>query len=171
MTTKIITVSNRFPVSVSPVGRGGFLFKRNVGGVATGLGGAGFGKQGLWVGWPGDTSSLNAKGRRTLERSLAEKNLLPVFLSDSETDGYYNGFCNSTIWPLFHYFPQFAEYDGRYYETYRKVNEKFARAVVSVARATQSGYTTTINAASALAQAATSGRGDRLFSAHAVSLI
>ncbi|QMU56346.1 MAG: bifunctional alpha,alpha-trehalose-phosphate synthase (UDP-forming)/trehalose-phosphatase [Candidatus Mycalebacterium zealandia] len=135
MDTKIITVSNRLPVSVNPAEKGGFSLKRNVGGVATGLGGAGFGKQGVWVGWPGNSSFLNAKGKRGLERSLAEKNLSPVFLSDGETDGYYNGFCNSTIWPLFHYFPQFAEYGGHDYETYRKVNEKFARAVVSVARA------------------------------------
>ncbi|WP_462137382.1 bifunctional alpha,alpha-trehalose-phosphate synthase (UDP-forming)/trehalose-phosphatase [Candidatus Mycalebacterium sp.] len=135
MTAKIITVSNRLPVSVSPAERGGFSLKRNVGGVATGLGGAGSGKQGVWVGWPGDSSFLNTKDKRGLERSLAEKNLSPIFLTNGETDGYYNGFCNSTIWPLFHYFPQFAEYGGRDYETYRKVNEKFARAVVSVAGA------------------------------------
>ncbi len=109
--------------------------KRNVGGVATGVGGLDFGNQSVWVGWPG-VSFPSVRGedeRRDLSRVLAEKRLSPVFLSDTETDGYYNGFCNSTLWPLFHYFPQFAVYDERHYKIYEKVNQKFARAVLEIA--------------------------------------
>lgn len=130
---KVITVSNRLPVSVTLKGRGGFSLKRNVGGVATGVGSIDFGKQSAWVGWPGTSLPPDAVGRRALERALAERRLSPVFLDEDETDGYYNGFCNSTVWPLFHYFPQFAEYDERCYGIYRKVNEKFAEAVLGVA--------------------------------------
>ncbi len=133
MAKKIITVSNRLPVSASPRADGGFTLKPNVGGVATGIGGLNFGAKSVWVGWPGIPSPEGEKAR-DITRSLGKKNLVPVFLSEQETDGYYNGFCNSTLWPLFHYFPQFAVYDERFYEAYRKVNEKFARAVLQVAR-------------------------------------
>lgn len=128
---KVITVSNRLPVSVSPKERGGFAFRRNVGGVATGISAIDFGDRSVWVGWPG--APFPPGETRAIESALAEKRLYPVFLSGEETDGYYNGFCNSTVWPLFHYFPQFAEYNERNYEIYKKVNEKFARAVLKIA--------------------------------------
>ncbi len=132
---KIITVSNRLPFSAGLRKQGRFVLNRNVGGLATGVGGLQFGKRQVWVGWPGVSfSSLNGEERRKLERALADKHLSPVFLDDKETDGYYNGFCNSTIWPLFHYFPQFAEYKDDYYRDYRNVNEKFARAVLKIAK-------------------------------------
>ncbi len=134
MSAKIITISNRLPVSVIPKKRGGFSLKKNVGGVATGLGAAGFGENGVWVGWPGiSSSSLSRKDVSELRHEFAGKNIRPVFLSAEEVDGHYNGFCNSTVWPVFHYFPQFAEYNKRFYETYRKVNEKFALSVLQIA--------------------------------------
>jgi len=134
MSAKVITVSNRLPISVISKKGGGFSLKRNVGGVATGLGGAEFGENSVWVGWPGiSSSSLVRKDLSELRRDLAGRGLFSVFLTEKEIEEHYNGFCNSTVWPLFHYFPQFAEYDKRFYETYRKVNEKFARSVLQIA--------------------------------------
>lgn len=43
---------------------------------------------------------------------------------------YYNGFCNDTIWPLFHYFPFLAVYDDSYYPAYEKANQIFADTMI-----------------------------------------
>ncbi|MEN6463953.1 MAG: trehalose-6-phosphate synthase [Syntrophaceae bacterium] len=53
-----------------------------------------------------------------------------VWLSKDEEEGYYYGFSNEGLWPLCHIThtrPTFREQD---WQTYRKVNEKFARSVV-----------------------------------------
>lgn len=34
---------------------------------------------------------------------VRDQGCYPVFLTDAEIDLYYNGFCNDTLWPLFHY--------------------------------------------------------------------
>ena len=42
---------------------------------------------------------------------------------------FYNGFCNKTLWPLFHYFPTLARYEEEYWQEYRNVNRVFSDAV------------------------------------------
>src|SRR5690242_14958373 len=37
----------------------------------------------------------------------------PLFIDSKVYDKYYNGFCNATLWPLFHYVPSFVEYDEK----------------------------------------------------------
>lgn len=67
----------------------------------------------------------------TGEKKLGEKNinphfdLFPVEIPEEMNDKYYGGFCNDTIWPLFHYFPQITTYDNEYYEAYQKANQLF----------------------------------------------
>ena len=51
---------------------------------------------------------------------------VPVFVPQKEYDGYYNGHANSLLWPLFHYFPCYAEYDADCYDRYLLVNCLFA---------------------------------------------
>src|SRR2546428_288531 len=47
-------------------------------------------------------------------------------------DGFYHGFCNSTIWPLFHYFPTYAKFDENDWAQYVKVNEVFRDSLLKV---------------------------------------
>lgn len=57
-----------------------------------------------------------------------------IWLSEEEQDGYYYGFANEGLWPLCHIAfvrPSFRESD---WNLYRKVNQKFAQAVVNEAR-------------------------------------
>jgi trehalose 6-phosphate synthase len=57
-----------------------------------------------------------------------------VWLSEEEQDGYYYGFANEGLWPLCHIAfvrPSFRESD---WNLYRKVNAKFAQAVVNEAK-------------------------------------
>lgn len=86
---------------------------------------------GRWVGWPGVTGEDGDGWRRGLEdvESTLDYSFQPVVLSDEEFRGYYRGFANSVIWPLFHGFADRCEFDPRFYDAYGRVNEKFASAI------------------------------------------
>jgi trehalose 6-phosphate synthase/phosphatase len=51
--------------------------------------------------------------------------LVPVEIPRKINDKYYGGFCNDTIWPLFHYFPTNTVYDNSYYNAYVTANNLF----------------------------------------------
>jgi trehalose 6-phosphate synthase/phosphatase len=50
----------------------------------------------------------------------------PIFFEKKLYSKYYNGFCNATLWPLFHYFPSFVEFDNETFNRYEEVNKIFA---------------------------------------------
>jgi trehalose 6-phosphate synthase/phosphatase len=56
----------------------------------------------------------------------------PVFLSGQSADRFYHGFCNNTLWPLFHYFPSMIRYEEEYWQDYRIANEMYAEALLKV---------------------------------------
>nr|MBA3970964.1 trehalose-6-phosphate synthase [Bacteroidota bacterium] len=58
--------------------------------------------------------------------------LSPVFIPPGMYDKYYNGFCNDTVWPLFHYFPSYAKFTDDYYTNYVNANIIFCEKVVQV---------------------------------------
>jgi trehalose 6-phosphate synthase/phosphatase len=128
---RLIVVSNRLPFNVG-VDNGRLLFNESTGGLVTGLASyiqfrrrtqaptAGH----LWVGWPG--SGVQPSLREDLKRqALASFQSYPVFLSEEEMEQFYFGFCNSTLWPLFHYFPSFVVYDSAFWEQYKHINQIF----------------------------------------------
>ena len=47
-----------------------------------------------------------------ITEALRADSMAPVFLTEAEIQDYYEGFSNSTLWPTFHYFPQFATYES-----------------------------------------------------------
>jgi trehalose 6-phosphate synthase/phosphatase len=56
----------------------------------------------------------------------------PIFMETKTYKKFYNGFCNATIWPLFHYFPSIVEYDEETFQSYEEVNHIFAEKVLKV---------------------------------------
>jgi trehalose 6-phosphate synthase/phosphatase len=58
----------------------------------------------------------------------------PLFVDKTIYKDYYNGFANSTLWPLFHYFPSIVEYQANYYDAYVKVNNQFAERLAEVVK-------------------------------------
>ena len=42
---------------------------------------------------------------------------------------FYSGFCNRTIWPLFHFFPDYVLHDTQSWSYYHAANDLFLRAV------------------------------------------
>ena len=126
---RLILVSNRLPLSITKR-KGKLNFKPSVGGLATGLSSLYKRKNGLWVGWPG--LALKGEEREVARTRLESERCHPVFLTQQEIEHYYHGFCNKTIWPLFHYFTQYVVYSKEFWGSYKKVNEKFRDAVLEV---------------------------------------
>jgi trehalose 6-phosphate synthase/phosphatase len=127
---RIINVSNRLPVKIVFTD-GAYSYQNSEGGLATGLSSVIKEHNNLWIGWPG--SVVEESQKQTITNDLRLQNLYPVFLNESEIKKYYEGFSNETIWPLFHYFPNFSEYNPQYWETYFEVNKKFAAEIVKFA--------------------------------------
>lgn len=131
--TRLLIVSNRLPVTVQRRSDE-FRATPSVGGLATGLGSIYTKYDALWIGWPGLSGrNLPAPHRERIADVLREIRCEPVFLSDTEYEKYYNGFCNRAIWPLFHYFSHYARYDPADWKGYERVNRKFCDAVCAVA--------------------------------------
>jgi trehalose 6-phosphate synthase/phosphatase len=57
-----------------------------------------------------------------------------VFLTAADVKGFYAGFSNQTIWPLFHHFTQYTEFDADNWTAYERVNRKYCDAVLEVAQ-------------------------------------
>jgi trehalose 6-phosphate synthase/phosphatase len=130
---RLLMISNRLPVSVSKRERS-LRYHASAGGVATGLSSFYKSYSSLWIGWPGITLDvIDDQEKARIRKRLSAQQCSPVFLSKPDIDNYYYGFCNRTIWPLFHHFPLYTSYDKSSWEAYRKVNEIFCDAVVEAA--------------------------------------
>jgi len=128
--SRLILVSNRLPVTVKQEGKRVHVTP-STGGLATGLRGPHQRSGGLWIGWPGDTSRLSPDGLAQMERELSDLHCVPIQLSASEVARYYEGFSNEVLWPLFHFLLDRIPSGARDWESYRKVNERFADLVAS----------------------------------------
>ncbi|RKZ26943.1 bifunctional alpha,alpha-trehalose-phosphate synthase (UDP-forming)/trehalose-phosphatase [bacterium] len=134
---RIIIVSNRLPVTVTKR-KNGLSFNPSVGGLSTGL--SSFYKSYnnvTWIGWPGIFSErLNENERKIMETRLnREFSCHPVLLTQKDVDLYYNGFCNKTIWPLFHYFLQYTTFDKKLWYAYQQVNGIFCEKLSEIVNA------------------------------------
>jgi trehalose 6-phosphate synthase/phosphatase len=52
--------------------------------------------------------------------------VIPLYVDTALYDNYYNGFSNSVLWPLFHYFSSLVNYDSKYFDAYVQMNQQFA---------------------------------------------
>lgn len=57
----------------------------------------------------------------------------PCFPYKKLIEDFYEGFSNDTIWPIFHYFLQYANFDHNLYQAYVEANKLFCDAIVEVA--------------------------------------
>jgi trehalose 6-phosphate synthase len=88
-----VVVANRLPVDRTPDGEG---WRRSPGGLVTALEPVMRRAEGAWVGWAGQADA-------TVDPFDFEgTHLVPVTLSASDVQLYYEGFSNDTIWPLYH---------------------------------------------------------------------
>lgn len=129
--SKTIIISNRLPVQLQ-ISDGGMSAIPSVGGLATGMKSVHDRKNSLWIGWSGLTEEDTPESLvPAIDKALAEQGCAQVSLTKEEVDGFYFGFSNRTIWPLFHYFLEYTEFELSFWETYRQVNQKFADAILA----------------------------------------
>jgi len=128
--SKTIILSNRLPLQIS-VESGKLEITPSIGGLATGL--KSFHKDGnsIWIGWIGLTEEEIPKNlKEEVIKKVREEACIAVNLTADEIEGFYYGFSNRGIWPLFHYFMEFTEWDTKHWETYQNVNKKYALAIL-----------------------------------------
>ena len=85
----------------------------------------------LWIGSM-DASEEDWHAATEQNNLPAEFIIEPVFPEKQTYEDYYNGFSNSTLWPLFHYFPSVADYKKEYIEAYRDINQLFAEKILQI---------------------------------------
>ncbi len=127
---KTIIISNRLPVQLQ-ISNGTLNAIPSVGGLATGMKSVHSGGESLWIGWSGLTDEdIPEALEDDIDKALEEHGCAKVKLNSDEIDGFYYGFSNRTIWPLFHYFLKYSEFELNYWDTYKAVNQKFADAII-----------------------------------------
>jgi trehalose 6-phosphate synthase/phosphatase len=86
---------------------------------------------GIWIGWSGDTGEDQAEERRAVLQDWARaQHCFAIDLPAEVATGFYEGYANQTLWPVFHYFPSQLKFDARGWEAYVEANRIFCRAVV-----------------------------------------
>jgi trehalose 6-phosphate synthase len=116
--SRLIVISNR----VTVVSQG------SQGGLAVALTSALRDVGGLWFGWSGELTD-EFTGQITFRRD-GGVTTATVDLEQQDVEEYYNGYANRTLWPLFHYRIDLAEYERDFAGGYQRTNERFADTVL-----------------------------------------
>ncbi len=135
MQNKLYIVANRLPVTITQhkgkteiISASGGL----VSAISSYLGSTGNQAQSFdavyWAGIPGCSPKVWQRVNKKVQQD--GYTYLPVFTERRLYDRYYNGFCNSLLWPLFHYFPSYAEFRASDFEAYMEVNRQFHTCLV-----------------------------------------
>lgn len=115
--SRLIVISNR-------VSAGGGA----QGGLAVALSAALREHGGIWFGWSGNETS-EFTGHINLQR-IDGVTTATIDLEEQDIEEYYNGYANRTLWPLFHYRIDLAEYERSFAGGYQRANERFADTVL-----------------------------------------
>ncbi len=128
---RLLLVSNREPY-VRKRTADGVRFERTAGGLVSALDPVMRGSGGVWVAWQPDESP-ELESRYQVPGEAPQFTLRQVPLTQREVAGYYHGFANRALWPLFHYFVDRCRFDEEEWRQYERINERFARVVVEEA--------------------------------------
>ncbi len=124
----LVVVANRLPVDAHLREDGSVEWDPSPGGLVTAMESVMRNvDSGAWVGWAGSPGEapdpFEADGMQ----------LYPVMLSAEDVARYYEGFSNATLWPLYHDVIADPEFHRTWWDAYREVNERFAKAAAAVA--------------------------------------
>jgi trehalose 6-phosphate synthase len=126
--TRLVVVSNRLPVALE---RSGGSWKVNIGGggLVRALAPVLRARGGMWMGWAGTSEDVDLNKLLTDSGRDVGYQYRTVALTREEVDGFYNGFSNQIIWPLFHDLQTRCTFAPEFWNAYKRVNAKFAKAV------------------------------------------
>jgi trehalose 6-phosphate synthase/phosphatase len=127
---KTIIVSNRLPLEFK-LKSGKLSSKPSVGGLATGLKSVHSSGDSFWIGWSGlHEGQLDETLSQKIREQAWKDKCVTVSLTENDVENYYFGLSNKTIWPLFHYFLEYVDYDPKQWDSYVEVNQKFANTIL-----------------------------------------
>ncbi len=115
-------VASRLPVDRAESPDGGLEWRPSPGGLVTALEPVMREAGGAWIGWSGDAGP--APGRFEANGL----HLVGLGLSETEVRRFYEGFCNATLWPLYHDVIAPPQFHRSWWESYVTVNRRFAQA-------------------------------------------
>jgi len=127
-TTRLVAVSNRLPITVERKG-GEWRVQPGGGGLVRALAPVLRNRGGLWIGWSGTTEEVDWRELIGEASKDIGYQLHTVTLTSEEVEGFYIGFSNQVIWPLFHDLQTRCNFDPEFWHYYRLVNEKFAEVI------------------------------------------
>ena len=122
-----VVVASRLPVDRVEGPDGKTEWQQSPGGLVTALEPVMREAGGAWIGWSGDAGpapgAFQADGLH----------LVGLSLSEAEVRQFYEGFCNATLWPLYHDVIAPPVFHRRWWEAYVAVNRRFAQAAADQA--------------------------------------
>jgi len=124
-----VVAASRLPVDQVEEPDGTSEWRRSPGGLVTALEPVMRAANGVWIGWPG------AAGPALGPFEADGMPLVGVGLSEDEVTDFYEGFCNATLWPLYHDVIVPPVFHRPWWESYVVVNQRFARAAAEQAAA------------------------------------
>jgi len=123
----LVVVANRLPVDRVTETDGSISWRTSPGGLVTALEPVMRANHGAWIGWHGGADE-------TLEPfEDSGLCLVPVPLTAQEVEEYYEGFSNSTLWPLYHDVVAPPSFHREWWDAYVAVNQRFADRAAQVA--------------------------------------
>jgi trehalose 6-phosphate synthase len=122
-----VVVASRLPVDRAEGPDGEQEWRTSPGGLVTALEPVMRQAGGIWIGWSGDAGP--APGAFAADGL----DLVGLGLSEIEVRRFYEGFCNATLWPLYHDVIAAPQFHRSWWETYVAVNQRFAQATAEQA--------------------------------------
>lgn len=113
--SRLIIISNRVAKPSADAAQGG---------LAVALSSALREGRGMWIGWSGEETE-NFTGHIHFQDHDGVRTAT-LDLEEQDIDEYYNGYANRTLWPLFHFRIDLAEYERDFEGGYNRVNHHFA---------------------------------------------
>lgn len=93
---------------------------------------------GVWFGWSGRLRGADengpGRGGEVQIQNVGGIQLATIDLDPQDYDAYYLGYSNNVLWPVFHYRLDLAQFDRRFADGYRRVNQLFARKLGTLLR-------------------------------------
>jgi trehalose 6-phosphate synthase len=126
----LLAVSNRLPELREPVAPDAER-TRPVGGLVAALQPVLVERNGLWLGWSGRTIPGDGFGPVRID-AQAVPALAWIDLPVTAHERYYNGFCNRSLWPLFHSLPGRVRFDDAEWDAYLAVNDHLAKVATEL---------------------------------------
>ncbi|MGI5213982.1 alpha,alpha-trehalose-phosphate synthase (UDP-forming) [Plantactinospora sp. CA-290183] len=125
--SSLVVVANRLPVDDSVAPDGACEWRRSPGGLVSALHPLLQHTPATWVGWAGGTGPAPALP------DIDGVRMRGVALTRDDVRDHYEGFSNSTLWPLYHDAVEQPVYHRRWWEAYQRVNQRFAEAAAEAA--------------------------------------